>query len=131
MKSKNFEIEVGQDVFLKPTGNNSRGWNGEPIHGRIVKIARKYFYVFIDGRPLHEDRFDRETFEYDDQDRNAGYIIHSSLDEFYKEAEYIMMLHDLRRYFSDYLGSGGRKDNALAYETVKKIYDLLRHEGVI
>lgn len=72
MENKKFKIEVGQDVFLKPTGNNGRGWDGKPIHGRIVKIARKYFYVFVDGRPLCEDRFDRETFEYDEQDRNAA-----------------------------------------------------------
>lgn len=130
MENKTFKIEVGQDVFLNPTGNNDRGWDGKPIHGRIVKIARKYFYVFIDGRPLHEDRFDRETFEYDEQDRNAGFVVYGSLDAFRKEAEYIMMFHDIRCYFSDHLISG-YKGNALSYDTVKKIHGLLRHEGVI
>lgn len=130
MENRLFDITVGQEVFLKPTGNNRIRWDGKPLRGSVEKIARKYFYVRIDSRPHYEDRFDRETFEYDEQDRNGGYIVFESLNEFYKEAEYIMMLHSIKEYFSSHLASAyGEK--TLSYDAVKKIYSLLEQEGVI
>lgn len=62
MKNNCFSIEVGQDVVLRPTGNNRRGWDGNPIPGLITKIARKYFYVRVNGYGWSNQRFLERTF---------------------------------------------------------------------
>lgn len=126
MRSKPFAIEVGQEVFLKPTGNNSRRYDGKLVRGRIEKIARKYFYVLIDGHcTCEDDRFDKETFEYDEQDRNAGFVIYESIAAYCKDTEYEMMLHNVRSFFSNRYGAEA------SYDTLKAIHSLLQQERLL
>ena len=125
MENKCFKIEVGQEVFLRPTGNNLRSWDGKPVPGRISKIARKYFYVSVNGHTWSDERFDKEDFSCDEQDRNAGYVIYESEEAFRKDVEHETMRLEIGRYFS----RGGGKE--LPYEAMKQIYDILSYEDVI
>ena len=125
MKTERFNIEVGQEVFLRPTGNNQRSWDGKPVPGRISKIARKYFYVSVNGHTWSDERFDREDFSCDGQDRNAGYVIYESEEAFRRDAECEIMRIKICGFF----GGGGGK--GLPYEAMKQIYDILSYEDVI
>lgn len=125
MENKRFEIEVGQEVFLRPTGNYRRSWDGQPIPGRIVKIARKYFYVSVNGHTWSDERFDREDFSCEEQDRNAGYVIYESEEAFRQDVEYEVMLRLVREFFS------GRSGKGLPYEALKQIHAILSYEDMI
>lgn len=125
MENKCFKIEVGQEVVLRPTGNNLRSWDGKPVHGRISKIARKYFYVSVNGHTWSDERFFIEDFAHDDGDTNAGYEIFESEAEYQKAVDYEVMLLKVRRYFSGY------GNDRPPYETMKKIHDLLSYEDLI
>ena len=125
MKTERFEIQVGQEVFLRPTGNNKRSWDGKPVPGRISKIARKYFYVSVNGHTWSDERFDREDFSCDEQDRNAGYVFYESKEAFRKDVEHEIM----RLKICEFFGRGGGK--CLPYEAMKQIHDILLYEDVI
>lgn len=120
-----FEVVEGMTVFLQPTGNNERGWDGEPIRGTVSKIARKYFYVKLDERTWGEERFDRKTFIHDDGDTNGGYIIYPSRKSFERAKEGKEMLYAIRIYF------GGWANSPPSYEALKQIYKILHEEGLI
>ena len=125
MENKIFKIEVGQEVFLRPIGNNKRSWDGKPVPGRISKIARKYFYVSVNGHTWSDERFDREDFSCDERDRNAGYVIYESEEAFRRDVECEIM----RLKICGFFGRGGGK--GLPYEAVKQIHDILSYEDVI
>lgn len=117
-----FPITKGMTVFLQPTGNNLRGWTGEPIQGTITKIGRKYFYVQKENIVWREYRFDLNTFVYDDSDSNAGYIVYPDEESFNRAQEYRKMLQRIRTYF-------GCWTNEPSYACVKKIFDFLVEDG--
>lgn len=74
MDTKKFPIEVGQEVFLCPTGNYTR-MGMKPRLGVITKIARKYFYVDIQSA-WGEAKFEIETFQnVNDAATPLGYSI--------------------------------------------------------
>ncbi len=125
MENKCFKIEVGQEVFLRPTGNNKRSWDGEPIPGQIFKIARKYFYVSVNGHTWSDERFDRKDFSCYDEDGNAGYVIYESEEALRMDMEYETMLLRVRRFF---YGQSGKE---LPYESLKQIHEILSYEDVI
>ena len=125
MKNNCFSIEVGQNVVLRPTGNNRRGWDGNPVPGLITKIARKYFYVRVNGYGWSNQRFLREDFSCDEGERNAGYIIYESEDAFNRDTEYGEMMKEVRKFFS------GFGTNRVSYDALKQIYELLLHEDLV
>lgn len=125
MENKCFKIEVGQEVFLRPTGNNKRGWDREPIPGKIFKIARKYFYVSVNGHTWSDERFNREDFSCFDEDGNAGYVIYESEEALRMDMEYETMLLRVRGFF---YGQSGKE---LPYEALKQIHEILSYEDVI
>jgi len=127
MKNKRFEIKVGQEVFLRPTGNNKRSWDGEPVSGCIYKIARKYFYVSVNGHTWSDERFFIDDYTHDDGDSNAGYEIYENIEAVREAIEYERMLLEIRRYFAGHIGY----DNKPPYETLKEIHGLLSYEDLI
>lgn len=125
MKTEPFEISVGQEVVLLPTGNFQRSWDGKPVPGRIFKITREYFYVSVNGHTWEDERFDRGDFSCDKKDRNGGYVIYENEEAFRKAVEYECMLLEVRRFFS------GRQTAEVPYDVLKEIHGLLSYEDLI
>lgn len=89
-------LEIGMEVFLKPTGNISR-YNKNIRKGVITKIARKYFYVDIEE--YSEQKFDIETLKNINDDCNSAWVLYSSEQEIKDEEERLELLTRVRRYF--------------------------------
>ena len=69
-------IEAGKKVFLTPTGNAKRGWDGvEPFEGIVTSIKRKYFYVRRCDMSFCEVKFEKETLVSQCEDCNSGYLL--------------------------------------------------------
>lgn len=83
MDTKKFPIEVGQEVFLCPTGNYTR-MGMKPRLGVITKIARKYFYVDIQS-VWGEAKFEIETFQNVNDDCNSSWVLYPNEESYLEE----------------------------------------------
>lgn len=114
-----------ETVYLQPTGNAARFWDGEPLVGKVVKKARKYFYVaFNRATERCPVKVAFDTYTVRDENFNEGYLVYPSLEEFTAEQECLDMLKQIRE--------GLNVPRArLSYHAVKTIYDMMVAEKVI
>lgn len=122
-------IEVGDIVFMRPTGN-ARFWHPKQplVKGVITKIGRKYFTVDrgLDGiRNKCEERFTLDGAECVNDD-NYGYVLYSSKEAFDRDTERDQKFSDIRKYF----GQSFRKKD-LSYEAICKIHEIMMEESVL
>ena len=119
--TQKFDIRPGQTVYLRPTGNYARHWDGKPIQAKVHHIARQYFYVEIHA--YRSTRFRRKDFTCADLgDCNGGYVIYPTLEAFQDAVEWECKLLALRRIFNDW-----RQEFDL--DTIVTIYELLESRG--
>lgn len=124
-----FKVCAGQEIYLQPTGNNSRHWDGVARKGEVVSVKRKYFYVVIRGSRFcsPEIKFSLQDFTSEDMDLNSGYLAYPSQEAFEEAQETERLIAEIR----DALGYGlGRFDN-ISVSAAKEIYNILAAEGVI
>lgn len=123
-----FEVYAGKEVYLQPTGNGSRHWDGTARKGEVVSVKRKYFYVVIrDGKDRSpEIKFNLQDFTSEDVDVNSGWLAYPTLEAFHEEQERRRMLGKLRYAWSSY-GVAEKLSSA----AVKQIYDIMVAEGAI
>jgi hypothetical protein len=113
-------IIVGAPVFLEPTGNGARRWDGKPEQYEIAAIGSKYFTTKTDR--WEGPRFDKNTLSYPDfQKGNSGYILYFSEQEFMDEMERRKLLRGIRDLFS-YRGN----DNSYSLSQLRRINDILQ-----
>ena len=122
-------VEVGDTVYMRPTGN-ARFWHSKEklVRGIVTKIGRKYFMVDrgIDGiRNQCVERFTIDGAECVNDD-NYGYILYSSEEEFARDTERDQMFSEIRKYF----GQSFRKKDP-SYDAISKIYQIMKGENLL
>ena len=123
-----FDVYVGQEVFLQPTGNASRWWNGVLKVGEVVAVKRKYFYVNLkESKGVAPVKFSLESFYGALDDLNSGYLAYPSQEAFEEARKADGLIAEIRKAL-DY--GHGRFDNISA-SAVEEIYNILVTEGVI
>lgn len=116
---------VPETVYLQPIGNAARYWDGKPLVGKVVKEARKYFYVaFNRGTERDPVKVPYNTFAAWNGNSNEGYLVYPTLEEFDAEQERTSMMKAIRHGFN----VPGKQ---LSYRAVKTIYDTMLAEGFI
>lgn len=123
-----FEVYPGMEVYLQPTGNGARHWDGIARKGEVISVKRKYFYVVIRGA-IHsspEIKFSLQDFTSEDVDLNSGWLAYPTQEAFREVQEYEKMFGEIRRAWTSY---GIVKD--LSPAAVKQIYEIMVSEGVI
>lgn len=97
---KEFE---GKEVYLRPTGNNTRRGNTDILKVKIVKVARVYIYFVRDGfRHESKCRFNGNVFE---DGCNSGYVMYptmEALEDYYEAHKLGRSITDKYRYQTDY-----------------------------
>lgn len=126
--TESFEVCSGMEIYLQPTGNASRNWDGAAKKGEVVSVKRKYFYVVIRGVNYcsPEIKFNLQDFTSEDVDLNSGWLAYPSLDAFHEARERERLLGLIRSAWRSY-GVTGR----LSVGAVKKIYEVMVAEGAI
>ena len=87
------KLEVGQEIFLKPTGNAVRR-NSEVREAKITKIGKKYFEVDI-----LRTRFSIETLCQDNGEYSSDYKGYLSRQEIIDEAERNSLYRQICEFF--------------------------------
>ncbi len=112
-------------VYLQPTGNAARFWDGEPLVGKVVKQARKYFYVtFNRATERFPVKVAFDTYTVRDENSNEGYLVYPSLEEFTAEQERLAKLKRIREAFLF-------QNVRLTAAAVRSIYETMLMEGAI
>lgn len=118
-----FRLEKGMTVTMWPTGNFARRWNGEPSHGVVEKIGRKYAHIALTGRGRSVYRFDLNTLRcVDEYLYNAGYEIFPDDEAFWEEKERRESIVKINTFIRD------GKLTSLDADRIRKIYDLITQE---
>ena len=73
MEMKDLE---GKEVWLEPTGNAARRWDGKPQKAKIEKVARVFTHLRFDGFGF-SNKF-RVTNMHISDDFNSGYNVYTS-----------------------------------------------------
>ena len=115
-----FDVTVGQDVVLEPTGNFKR-LKGSKKHGTVEKIARVYFYVRSgkDLLPFYKE----SCVYYDKEEANGGYELFPDDVAYDREMERRFMVQEIRIQ-----ARSGMLDE-LGYEKIKRMYDAMMETG--
>lgn len=95
VRNKTFSIEVGSQVYLQPTGNLA-SMHYQPRWGEVVKIARKYFYVDVNGL---QEKFLRDTFQNINEDCNSAWVVWESAAAYEDWKVREGKLRDIKAYF--------------------------------
>ena len=120
-----FELRKGMTVTMKPTGNFTRGWDGEPRHGVVEKIGRKYAHVALVGYGRSAYRFEKDTLRCaNEADYNAGYELFPDDTAYQDEMDRRFMMQEIRIRIR-----GGALDE-LNLEQMRRIYELVTVEAV-
>lgn len=121
MEKMIFPIEVGQEVFLQPTGNLASMYSIRLRSGTIVKIARKYFYVKTGAPGL--EKFEIESFININDDCNSAWVLWPSVAAYEETVELDRKLQYIRRYFQHrYQG------NQIPPEVINAVYAVISKE---
>ncbi|MBQ6519907.1 MAG: hypothetical protein IJI14_14380 [Anaerolineaceae bacterium] len=120
-------VEIGQTIYLEPTGNFARMRNtGEPIEAVVTKIGKKYFYVESKNSYLWIDKFPLDGGDAYSQNSNGGYNVYESEEVFRNKIEMSRKRKEIDVYFRSAIYCGKLSD-----EAVKKIHNILSDEGVL
>lgn len=120
-------IEVGQEIYLKPTGNAKSYYAGSMIKGYITRIARKYFYVALGIPSGSEHRFTIDGGDGYDHDNNYGYIPYQSREVYDADVQYNSRMLQIRKYFNSVYSPS----NWPSMEAVEQIYTILVRDGKV
>lgn len=90
-------MEVGQKVYLEPTGDNKR-YSKEIEESRISKIGRKYFTL----EDKYYGRFFIESMTQDGGQYISGYNAYLSLQEIEDKREAQRLFAEIKEVFSGF-----------------------------
>lgn len=90
-------MEVGQKVYLKPVGNQTR-YSKEIKETRISKVGRKYFEL----EESYYGRFFIKTMNQDCGQYISGYTCYLSLQEIEDEKEALKLYTEIKKVFSGF-----------------------------
>lgn len=123
-----FEVYPGMEVYLQPTGNGARNWDGIARNGEVVSVKRKYFYVVIRGTHYRspEIKFSLQDFTSEDTDLNSGWLAYPTQQAFDDSREYKKMFAAVRQAWASYGTVEG-----LSSDAVRSIFKIMVSEGVI
>jgi hypothetical protein len=93
-------LEVGQTVYVIPTGNLCRYYGGTVKKAIISKIGRKYFYVDIDGA-YQVAKIDKKSMRGEGEMINSAWLVFTSMHEIEERKEKQELIQFLYRYFHD------------------------------
>lgn len=120
-------VEVGQTIYLEPTGNFSRmRRTGEPIAAVVTKIGKQYFYVESKSSHLWIDKFPLDGGDAYSQNSNGGYNVFESEEMFHNKIELNRKRKEIDFCFRSMFSCGKLSD-----EAVEKIHNILSNEGVL
>lgn len=120
-------VEVGQEIYLKPIRNAARTTGQPMIKGYVTRIARKYFYVALGIPSGSEHRFTIDGGDGMDADRTYGYIPYQSKEIYNADVRYNSQMLEIRKYFSGIYSPS----NWPSMVAVDQIYDILVRDGKI
>lgn len=115
-----FELNHADPVYMEPTGNAARSWDGNPIVGYVESIGRKYYYVLPENPWYGRIKVDKQTNTCLDRDFNQGFIVFPSREAFDQAQGRKELLAKIRKAF-DFGGAG----NTLPYADLKSISEIL------
>lgn len=87
------KLQIGQDIYLKPTGNAARG-SKEIREGKITKIGNKYFET-----DAYHGRFFIETLYHDAGQYTSNYKGYLSKQEILDEYESNRLFSKISEHF--------------------------------
>ena len=119
-----FQPCEGMPVYLRPTGNNDRFWNGQLIKGIVVAVKRIYFYVDTE-KGMRNIPFSRKTCCNSDLDLSCGYEAYSSEDAYRKAQQKEEQWAEIRTVFTSY---GEDVRNEVTAEMVDAISQILSNK---
>lgn len=120
-----FELKQGMTVTMKPTGNFVHGWDGEPRHGVVEKVSRKYAHVAVIGYGRRVYRFEKDTLRCADEvDYNAGYELFPNDAAYQAEMGRRFMVRKIR----ERIYNGALQD--LNHDQIRQIYELVTDEAI-
>ncbi|MGV4321238.1 beta barrel domain-containing protein [Bacillus mojavensis] len=114
------KIEVGVEVFLKPTERRGRTITDDDILERtILKVGRKYFHVGIKEKPDHR----MIKFEIDGlmqaTDYSPDWEVYFSKQDIFDEEKRKDLLFNIRSKFNRYV------TNDLSLDQLKRINEII------
>lgn len=115
----------GKEVYLRPTGNYARSWNGELKKTEIVKAARVFVTIEEYGREYKYrigDFPENGVIEITN-DHNSGYQIFETLEDFESYKKLDNEISFIHKFFSR--GFSNRLSN-FSDSDIYKIADILR-----
>ena len=108
---------VGKTVYLKPTGNNARRWDGQPVIAVIKKVAR----VNIEIEIITEGGCYPRNYRYSGNNlhcgSNSGYVVFEDEASFNEDKELIELSNKVNaklRFASDFAKLGLERLRELA-----------------
>lgn len=96
-----FQPYEGMTVYLRPTGNLDRFWDGKLIRGTVTSVKRVYFYVDTE-RGSKKIPFSRKTCCNSDQDLSCGYEAYPSMEAYAKAVKKQEQWAEIRSVFTSY-----------------------------
>lgn len=94
----------GSNIYAKPTGNEARRWNGEPIEFTVIKLGRKYVTLkrYSEDNYLPSSGATQSAIK-SGYVNNSGYKFFSSLEALNEHQEKVKLALSIGkkcRYFS-------------------------------
>lgn len=120
-------VKVGDEIFLLPTGNNVRYYEGQklPMLAKITAIKRTYIYATRLKIDRDELRFRKDDGKCAGDDVNAGWLAFRTHDDAVNELKRQDMLVAIHH------STSAPSFNNLPYDAVKTIYDALEKNDAI
>lgn len=112
-------MKVGQIVFVKKIGNETRGVRPENLITEevIKKIGNKYFYL-----KDYCSKFSIEEMR-DISGYASSYVVYESMKEIEEGQEYNQKLEFIKKSFSFY-----GNNSKFTLDKIRKIYDIIKEE---
>jgi len=113
-------MKVGENIFIKTTGNAARYGGSKIIDATVSKVGRKYFEV----RELPRVRFFLDTLR-EDTNYSTRYLVYHSKEAIREEAEIKQLREKMHKVFS------GWNTNGLKIEHYRKIDEIVREANAL
>lgn len=107
-------IELGQELWLRPTGNLAR-MGYKVFKDKVTKIGRKYFYI-------DDLKFDKDTLENINPDCNSSWEVYFSEREILDKDRKKQLVLEVQLHFRKF--GGGSELSLYQLEQIAKILGL-------